>query len=234
MNCQHARKNLTNALAAGESHLSTELASHLSSCNGCRIFYEAEAKLMHSINVHLGTIVNQPTPPSLLPRVREQLEEVAPRNDWVPVLLPVATVLAIAAMFSMNLLQHKNMPAIETIASVHPKASEQVISMQLSTDSSKAMTVSPLPRRQPTDRFSRPQQPFMPTQSGTPEILVSPDELRGLRLLVSNVYREPALGSAILSSVVLPPSISKSIATQEIAPVEVASLEIRPLADEDH
>ncbi len=234
MNCKLVREKLTNALAAGDLELSSEVAMHLRSCSNCCSFYEAEAALMRSIDADLNAIVNHPLPPSLLPKVRTLVEAGVPRRNWLPTLLPVTAVLAIAALLAATLQHHKNMPSNQAIASVQPKMSERVISTQPVADPFKAVLVSPVRGRQRSGHLSRAQHAVVPSKSIASEILVGPDELRGLRLLATTVYRQPAVGEAILNPIALPPLESKAIAAQEIAPLEVASLEIRPLRDEDH
>jgi hypothetical protein len=233
MNCKLVREKLTDALAVGGLELSSELTSHVRSCSGCRSFYEAEARLQRSIDESLGAIVNQPVPTSLLPRVRERLEVSAPRANWWPALIPITAVFVIAGLLIMTLFQQKHMPTTPTSASVQPNPHGQSNTMQLSADSARVITALPIVPRPPSAHISKSRQLAAPKQAAIPEILVSPDELQGMNLLASTVYRKPSVGKAILNPIAPPIPDTKPIATQEITPLEVASLEIRPLLIED-
>jgi hypothetical protein len=234
MKCECVRENLTNALAAGEPELTGRLTLHIRSCTVCRSFYEAEAKLLLSIDAGLNSIVNHPVPTSLLPRVCKHLEAAIPQRNWLHLLVPATAALVLAVLLSVSLDRHKNVPANQTIASEHPQKPEQINAKQPSLDFSKPVAASVLQPHKPSARSSNLQRTLAAKRVLVPEVLVSPDELRGLRMLASTVYRQPAIGSAILNPLALPSSENKPIAAQEIAPLEVASLGIRPLAGEDH
>ncbi len=234
MNCEHVRQKLSNVVAAGEPELPTELALHLRTCSSCRFFYDSETNLMRSIDTDLNAIVNQPFPASLLPRVQERSEKVVPRANWLSVLLPAAAVLVIAGLLTVSLSRNKIVPVNQTIAPAQSNTREQVYLRPLMPNPSKAADLSPPSSLKPFADVSKSLRPDINRQALAPEVLISPDELRGLKSLASTVYHEPQVGNAILNPVVLTRSVSKPIDNQEIAPLEVASLEIRPLLVEDH
>ena len=232
MNCERVRQKLVNALAAGDAKISTEVDSHVRCCNECRSFYETEAKLLRSIEESLGEIVNQAAPTSLLPRVRRHLEDAGPDLNWRQKFLPAMAVLAMAALLTLGLLRHKEAPAIETVESVQPKT-EKGVSTQPLADIVKPMTSSPPSAGKRSGYISKSQHSAASKPGDFPEIIVSPDELHGMKLLSSTIYHEPAIGKAILCPIVPPMPEAKPIPTEEILPLEVASLEIRPLPSED-
>lgn len=230
MNCERIRKELSDVVAAGESELAATLTQHLKSCEACRAYYEAEAQLLLSIDAGLGSLVNQPVPPSLLPRVREQLQEPAPRRAWLFALLPATVVLVVVALVALPRLRQTSIPAGQPITSIPSNVPETVKAHPETTKVEKAQARY---TKHPSLRTTRAHSP-LEHKAAAPEVIVGPEESRGLMLLASTVVHEPALGKALLNPVAPAAPFSKPIVSQEIAPLEVASLEIKPIGVEDH
>ena len=215
MNCDRVRQKLMDALAAGDAEFSAEVDSHVRGCNECRSFYETEAQLLRSIEESLAEIVNQAAPTSLLPRVRQHLEDAGPDLNWRQKFLPAMAVFAIAALLAIGLLRHKDAPAIETVASVQLKT-EKGVSEKPSADIVKPMASSLPSAGKRSGYISKSQHSAASKPRDFPEIIVSPDELHGMKLLSSTIYHEPAIGKAILHPIVAPMPEVKPIATEEI------------------
>src|SRR5271166_6063082 len=85
MNCNNAKQQITDTLAAGQAELGPEITIHLQACEGCRAFYVQQAKLFRAIGSGLHAIANEPVPPSLLPGIRVQLgDQSVIRRAWIP------------------------------------------------------------------------------------------------------------------------------------------------------
>src|SRR5258706_6490442 len=80
MPCKHYKDALIEAAASGaEPH--AELRAHLAECADCRATFEQEQALFSAIEAGLHVTANSEMPGSLLPRVRERLdEEIAPQR----------------------------------------------------------------------------------------------------------------------------------------------------------
>ncbi len=234
MSCERFQEQLIVAIAGGDVVVSTELELHLRSCEECRSFYETEARLFVSMETGIRTIVNQPVPVSLLPRVRERLEEPAVPRKWIYALVPVAAVLVFAAMAAAPSMRHRFETAEGPVASVRNKE----------TAAAENETLPPLrDNRMVASRIAASNSyrgsvkthlaPPVKKKAEVPEVLVGEDELRGMELLSSTIYRRPEIVNALLHPIVPAEESTQPIGLQKIVPLEVASLEIRPLAAEN-
>jgi len=98
MNCQNAREQITDLLAAGSVELTGELTGHVQSCAGCGIFYAQQEELFRAMDSGLSAMANQPVPASLLPRVRARMEEDTSRRGWASNPLTVAAVMVVVLL----------------------------------------------------------------------------------------------------------------------------------------
>jgi len=234
MNCERIREKLIDAIAAGEPEVSAELAMHLLSCDGCRVFYETEARLVLSMETGIRTIVNQLVPISLLPRVRERLEESAAPRKWIYALVPVTALLVFAALAAAPSMRHWFGTAEGRVASVQNKGTAAAKNETLPAMRDNGM----IPSRSAVSNSYRGSlkahlAPSVKKEAEVPEVLVGEDELRGIALLSSIVYRKPEIANALLHPIVPAEESTQPIVLQKIVPLEVASLEIRPLAEEN-
>ena len=81
MFCESYRQSLTDAACAGEA-LPRELAAHLDACNDCASTFASERALFASIDRSLHAVANPAVPPSLMPRVRAQIESTPTKTFW--------------------------------------------------------------------------------------------------------------------------------------------------------
>jgi hypothetical protein len=80
-------------------------------------------------------------------------------------------------------------------------------------------------------KFMAAPHPNPEKNTALPDVLVDESESRAMAVLTSSVFHEPAVGVAILHPVDMPAPATLAITSEEIAPLEVASLEIRPLRE---
>jgi hypothetical protein len=233
MSCKHVQERLTTALAAGDAKLAAELATHVQNCDACHSFYQTESGLLLAMDTSLRTTLNQPAPPALLPRVRERLSETAPARTWVHALLPATAVMLFAGLIARPVFHHRSATIYPSIASVQPNKTERTSSTRPQTETPQVVTTSPQAPKKPQARSSFANQPVSAGAAAMPEILIDEDESRGLKLLTSTVYQQPEVGKALLRPIATPASVAQPIAAGDVAPLEVASLEIQPLPVED-
>ena len=81
MFCESYRQPLSDAICGGEA-LPRELAAHLGACNDCAAAFASERALFAAIDRSLHAAANSEAPPSLVPRVRAQLESTPTRILW--------------------------------------------------------------------------------------------------------------------------------------------------------
>ena len=105
MNCQSAKEQITDTLAAGSVELTGDLTGHVRSCSGCGTFYARQAELFRAIDSALSAMANEPVPASLLPRVRAQMEETHVSSLWLYRPLPIAAILVIACLIAFPLVR---------------------------------------------------------------------------------------------------------------------------------
>lgn len=81
MFCESYGQPLTDAACAGEA-LTRELAAHVGSCNDCASAFASERALFGSIDRSLHAAANWEVPPSLVPRVRAQIDAMSAKAFW--------------------------------------------------------------------------------------------------------------------------------------------------------
>lgn len=232
MKCRSVKENLSHLLADDVSSLPPEITLHLDSCEGCKAFHRAESQIVVKMNAELHAMVNWPVPPSLLPRVRQQLEGASPEPSRISVLVPGAAASAIGLLILATLLpriaSRIEHPAIQAQAGL-----ENLQEKELSQ--SKPIGNFHPPNREGNDSLEVPEKATRPEKKEPPsvEVLVSRDEFSGFVALRTAIYREPRLGKAILHPVAQSAEDSQRIAPESIAPLDVSDLEIQPLVTKD-
>jgi len=110
MPCESNQSALTEAAAGAPA--TAALRSHLIVCADCRAALAAKEVLLSSIDAGLRLAANAEVPASLVPSVRARLNEPAPRKRWfLPVLVPAAAVLVLAAYAAHSLRQTSTNPS---------------------------------------------------------------------------------------------------------------------------
>ncbi|MGB2627146.1 MAG: hypothetical protein WAK20_10190 [Candidatus Acidiferrum sp.] len=232
MNCSSVRGYLKVSLAADKLPIPSGISLHLDECEACKSFQRLESQLFQSVSRELDAMVNRPVPPSLLPRVRQQLEELPPSPSRTGIRISGAAVLVLAVFVAVVLLP-RNVSRIYS-SSQQTQQTENLSSERLPQPEQKRNVRQPnheendsipVPRR---SAHSEKREKFSHT-----EVMVAGDELSGFIALSAAVYREPNIGKAILHPVAQPAENSQPIAPEAIAPLEVSDLEIRPLGADD-
>jgi len=226
MNCQKYRDTLMESAAGGWHGLSAELAVHLQSCEECRRTYEGERLLFSAIDDVLRAAANADVPPSLFPKVRTRIaEEGRPRPAWVPYLIAASMmVTSIIAVFAWR--GHSLRPATESgrldkIAANNPPPEERT-----GQDFAPAGP-SLVSREGPLQRGRRTAAPVTGAKRNPAEVLVPPDERLAWQQFVSAVpeRREMAV-------VLVKPARAPGEETLSVKLIEIARLEVPPLAEQ--
>jgi anti-sigma factor RsiW len=229
MPCKHYKDALIEAAASG-SQPQGDLCAHLEACASCRAAFAQEQALFSMIDAGLHVTANAEVPASLLPRVRSRLdEESVRRRSWFTNWLVLAsaagvlvTLLTVRAIWYTNVVQKPVETAEKT---------------------SEAARVTPPPQNQnpvvapPVEKNSASQRqlaiaknpPAHETLAGgktMPEVLVPRDQeilLAGYadvwRIHKSVPIFDPDSGATILAPLL-------------VAPIQIAELDVKLLADE--
>lgn len=226
MNCQNARQQITDTLAAGQAKLNGEIAAHVRACAGCRTFYAQQAEVFRAMDFGLSAMANEPAPASLVPRVRGRMEETRASNPWFYRFLPAAAVLVIACLIALPLVRRSFRPGGVQVT-VIPKRSENGVEPRQPLAGQPEKSRVPPATREPSPRHSaRPAAPQMPAQTVELAILVSPEESQGLLQLAAAVPRSPQWAQAMVH-----PATPPASQIAPIEPVEIANLEVNSLSE---
>ena len=226
MNCQVARVQITDSLAAGSMKLTKDLAGHVQSCAGCGTFYAQQAELFRAMDSGLGTMANEPIPASLLPRVRARMEVAHAVSSWFYRLVPVAGILVVACLIAFPLVHRSVRTGGVQVAVVPRRSGSDIGPRQPIADQSGSLMVPHAPRKQiarDTSRTSVARRSIRPTEVA---VIVDPEESKGLFELAAAVRQRPQWAQAMLHPVELPP-----IQMKPIEPIEIADLEVQPLSE---
>ncbi len=228
MNCQNAREQITDLLAAGSVELTGELAGHVPSCAGCGTFYAQQAEIFRAMDSALSAMANEPMPLSLLPRVRARMEETRTLSPWFYRLLPIAAILVIAYLIAFPLVR-RSLRSDRVQVAVIPNSIENGVQSRPEPAGQQERSMGVPATREPIRRHSvRPPAAQRPAQTAEVAVLVSSEESQGLLQLAAAVPRSPQWAQAMLHPVELPP-----IQIEPIEAIEIADLEVKPLSEEN-
>lgn len=220
MNCKECQKKILESLAASESVI-PEVARHRSACAACAAFYREQQELFRTVDDGLQSLVNQPVPPSLLPRVRGRLDEVpvSPRAWW-----PAWSLAAVAAIATLAL-------AVEHV----PRRPRSVATSGQTASIAPECSVPPASIREHARTLARPKALVLPAPNhksatsdvppnAAPEVIVSAEERQAFTKFVSEVPEEPQAALALTR-----PAASAAQDSIEIALLQIDNLEVKPL-----
>jgi hypothetical protein len=232
MKCEDYRKALIEGAASGEK-FESRLAGHLEECAQCRAKLQHEEALFAAIDQALHTKVNEMPRDGFLTGVQARIREQAPsKSQWTPVLALTGAALALTL-----------------VAMLHPwttSPSRPVEARKPHTESMKVSKIVPHrlvseesePKTNNTDaRVRRPQSPALRPEgvqiaSGELEVLVPPDEGKAFHQFVARLQGQEQVAQAVASPVVSSVPDEKN-ELPEIAPVEIAGLQLEPLSWEN-
>lgn len=212
MNCQTCQEKIVQALAAATPVLPPEVAAHRNSCRSCAEFYETQHKLFVSIDAGLHSLVNQPLPPSLLPRVRSRLdEELYAQAAWLPILKlaasPAIAVLALTVAYNLHAPRTPSPPTQHPSVATRRNNPEPPPSPLLPAPTKVLPAPAVRPHTKPSDATS------------SPEVIVLAEEREAFARFVSEVPDDAAVAVAL----------TRPAEPEGADPVEIALLQIEPL-----
>jgi len=218
MFCETYIKPLTDAAASGE--LSAAQREHLASCEPCRIAFAEEQSLFGAIDSGLRTAANSEIPATLIPRIRVAFnDEPAPlRRSFSFLVWGLASAAATAGVV-LGLIHLSSKPALVEPSRPAPVAVAQNSPKRTPLNPARTGAVSPLQHKRPAvlieSRDSRPE---------SPEVLVPDEERSAFARYMAQISRSPA--NISVRAVLAPRGPQESV---QISPIEIASLEPRPL-----
>ncbi len=219
MFCEPYRQSLTEAACSGEV-LPRELAAHLDGCNACSTAYAREQLLFAAIDRSLHVAANVDVPPSLVPRVRAQIETIPSKSFWgVPSIAFAAGSLALLIFgIAYSLVRHS--------VGDSSKTSGIIISPTDQSNVTNQPEGFPPQTSQPDGTTARREQ--TPTRRvnlrSTPEVLISSVERAGFERYFTLAQARPLQRPVSASG--------KEDFDPEIKPLEIAELELGKLAIE--
>lgn len=221
MNCKECQKQILQSLAANECVV-PEAAAHRTACAACAALYREQQELFRRVDTGLQSLVNQPVPPSLLPRVRGQLE-VIPVSPWAWWPVWSLTVVAAVAILGFTVAHVPGRPhsvanfrQIASIASQR-KVPPQSIRGHARTLAHRKALVLPGPNHKSATR----EVPRTPA----PDVIVSIEERRAFASFVAQVSENSALAAGLTQPVPKSDADKGEIASLQIDPMEVKLLE---------
>jgi hypothetical protein len=224
MLCQHYKKALIET-AAGGSEPQGDLRVHLDACAACRAAFEQEQSLFGSIDAGLHVAANTEVPASLLPRVRARLdEESSPRRIWATnwLVLASAAVIVVAFFAARPVRRTSVVPKPVEMAgntsALPPQNHEHVVPPLVgkNNESPHQLAVA----RNPAEHATSPKGKTMP------EILVPRDQEVLLVEYAEQWHlhkRAPLLAKDADATILAP---------LQVAPIQIAELDVKLLADE--
>jgi hypothetical protein len=229
MPCENYKDALIEAAASG-AEPQAELRAHLDSCAACRTAFVQEQSLFVSIDSGLRQSVSAEVPASLLPRVRACIaEETVPSRRWFTNWLTVATAAAIiTAFFITRVVWHSNRNQNPLPNTAQTNSPIPVL------PSPKAPAKAPEPparvnshsNEQTFVARSSPNSGREPARNAFPEVLV----LRDQEVLLSAYAKQ--WGHRKRTSLLAQNSSETDFAPLEVAPIQIAELDVKLLADE--
>jgi hypothetical protein len=229
MPCENYKDAIIETAVSG-AEPQAELRAHLAACAACRIAFAEEQSLFALIEAGLRQSVNAEVPASLLPRVRARIsEEVVPSRGWFTNWLTVATAPAIlAAILITRVVWHSNF-------STNPPANyAKANSPAPVLPPSEAPTRAPEPSSRASSHSGpqtfvagNSQNPrVQPARSSIPEVLV-PGDQEALLARYAEQWRLDKHSSYLAQN-----SGKTILAPLEVAPIQIAELDVKLLADE--
>jgi hypothetical protein len=224
MSCEGYRDKLIAALASGENSLEREVADHVRSCADCAKFYEAQVHLFGAIDSGVRAMVNETVPASLLPRVRARAEQARVGSPWFLRPMPVAGGLLVALLIVVPLVRYGLRSGTARVAGIPERKEISPAPRPTVANVPEKLGASPVKKLQ-VARSTAAQPEAL---AAGVEVLVDPEESRGLRRLAEAVRESPQLAMAMLHPAELPSSHA-----DVIRPVQFSDLEIKPLSEEE-
>lgn len=224
MPCQHHKDTLIEAAANG-SEPQGDLSSHLACCADCRAAFEQEQALFASIDAGLQAVANSEVPASLLPRVRDSLEEApALQRRWMQPLIFASVSAGIALLIFLMGRPYHTVP--ENVANQGPIVVPTPVTSGADTNPRQ---ISPADIQIAATGANHSQGARSSTlrrsaASSKPEVVVPPDERVALARFVATLNERNDVATASLAT-----APGKKDARLSVEPLQIADMEIKPL-----
>jgi len=214
MNCRHVQKQITESLTVGHATPSPEMEKHRDSCVMCQEFYQREERLFASLETGVRGIVNEPVPPSLIPRVRVALEQMpAIYSVWSSQVRAAALVMVVVAVALAVLRNHGNHPAVPELAQVASQVANP------SRPEPSSVPASPSVHH-PKGAVVHPRV----VRERTAEVIVLSGEREAMaRFTVDRSQRE-SIAAALMASASVPDDSPVEIALLQVRNIEIPAL----------
>jgi len=229
MPCKSYKDTLIETATSG-SEPQGDLRSHLADCADCRAAFEQERSLFAFIDDRLHIAANAEVPASLLPRVRARLdEESAPRRIWTAnwFVLASAAVLVVA-FFAARIVRHQNVGQSPVTTSRQSNSSVPGI---VSSPSPVSPSFPPqrkgsaAPFQAASVRNTVPPE-RLAVRDALPEVLVTHDQ-EVLLVRYAEQWRRRKRTPLVAEA-----SELESLLPLQVAPIQIAQLDVKLLAEE--
>jgi hypothetical protein len=224
MPCEDYRDSLIKA-AVSSAAPQGELRAHLDECASCRAAFDQEESLFAAIDSGLHAGANVEVPPSLLPRVRAQLDEVVvTRFRSLQPLVFASAGVALAFVVFLIVRPHHATP--EEIAKHGPIVVSAPTAPATRTNPEGTSPEGTQLAAIPVHHFhvARNSTDVHSAASGNVEVLVPPDERDGLAQLVATLNQHKDFAAAFLAQ-----RPEKKDALVTVDPLRISDVEIKPL-----
>jgi hypothetical protein len=228
MNCERYQAKLIAALASGEKSLDGDVAAHLRTCAECGKFYEAEVHLFKAIDSGVRAVVNERMPASLLPGVRTEMEAKRMAGSWFLALVPVAGIVMVALLILVPLVRYGLRSSAGPVAGIAERREIGPEHRLAVLNVPEKRGASPVKKRRAARHVAGSSAAQPAVQATAVDVLVDPEESRGLRRLAEVVRESPQWAMAVLHPAELPASHADVIRA-----VQFSDLEVKPLSEED-
>ena len=214
-------------VAANNVAPSGELREHLAACVSCRAAFAEEQSLFAAIDAGLHAAANAEVPTSLLPRVNARLDEAAARRfRWrQPLVLASAAVALAIPLFLMSRTRHAAPQEVaQQGAVVFPAPTTHTAKANSERVASHDTRIAGIRVRHSHASSTNHHS----AASSDPEVLVPPDEREAFARFLSRNY-----ALAEQASVTAAPAPRSPQESLQILPVEIASLTVTPLNQDE-
>jgi hypothetical protein len=227
MPCEQYKDALIEAAACG-GNPPAKLRAHLAACAVCRAAFAQEQSLFATIDAGLHAAANPEVPASLLPRVRASIDEAAiDRRGWVThwLALASAVVFAFLAVQTVRRLNLAQKPA-ETATQASPPAPMRSVPRKENSFAAPSTKKNYVSQLQAAIAKNRLPQETLASRNPEPEVLVPRDQ----EVLLAHYVEERRGRKREL--LVAQDSGETTLALLEVAPIQIAQLDVKPLAEE--
>jgi hypothetical protein len=219
--CQEYRTAMMDA-AAGAVQAPLEFRSHLGACASCRAAFAEETQLFAAIDTGLRAAANAEVPPSLVPRVRAELNERPVVNrSWIPAgaALAAAVALVVAIIFVRSFGRGASETNPQIIAAAHND-------LRAVTQSSPHAN-APIETSPPAKTWaSRPAKAVSVAKIEQAAVIIPGGQKQVIDSFLASV-RQGKVGADVL----LAAKAEKALEELVVLPLDISPITVNPLAD---